>query len=360
MPLRPPRVLLGNPSAGIAPSRILPCTCTTRYGEVPGDDDVLARVPESFGIQPGWLPWFLAGQQDTPAGTVWTVFVCPPLDPETSRNLLPGREAGPEGGPEFVLPEALWAHHLLSSGTAPTRLLRSPRGTWCSRWSEGRPTELRGPFPEDAPALRRVEGEPEIVAWNEPDQDALRALADEHPEAQMLSPSEGVRRRERLATRVSLARTALVALVAGFVALVAQAPHWVALRKLSVTEQRLASIRPEIDRLDRLREGLSRDAAYLESSKAALAPSASPLPLLAGVAHHLPSGVRLRSFQLESPPGESGWLLRTDIRLDDWRSVSLLVDSLRRVPGARDVRVESQQRENEGVQLSLSVKGEWR
>lgn len=224
-------------------------------------------------------------------------------------------------------------------------------------------TEFDGPFPAGAvPGARwsATSAESEDVPWRDPDQDALRALADEHPEAQMLSPSASVRRRERLATRVSLARATVVAVAAAAVALVAQVPHWIALRNLSATELRLAAIRPGIDRLERLRSGLARDAEFLSSSAIALSPSASPRPLLDDIARRIPSGVRLLSLQFESPPGESGWMLRTDIRLDDWRGVPMLVDSMRLAPGVREVRVETQQRENESVHLALSMKGEWR
>lgn len=358
MKLRTPRILAGRPSTILAPSRILPVPCTTRYGEVPVDDDVLALLP---GAAREWAPWFLAGHQDTPAGSVWTVVACPPVDPATGRNPSEGAEPGGDPRAAAVLPSALWACAAMSEGGSSRRSLRSPDGIWLSSWKEGRLEALDGPFAEDAiPAhWTSAAADAEPRPWKEPDAEALRRLADEHPEAQMLSPRERVRRADRSADRASLARTAVVLCLALLAGLAVQAPVWWSARRLAATEARLASVRPGIDRLERLHASIARDVAYVDASAAALRPSASPGPLLEGIARRVPVGVRLRSFQLESPPGEPGWTLRTDARLPDWRGVSALVDSMRLVQGVRDVRVESQQREGEGVHLALLLKGRW-
>ena len=355
-----PRILLGRPDVALAPSRILPCACTTRYGDAPDDDDILAQVPESFGTRPEWLPWFPASQQDTPAGTVWNAFVCVPLDSSSRRNLVSGCGL-PKTRFEILLPEGLWAYTLLSRGKGALRVLRSPSGLWFSRWNEGQARSLEGPFPADAVPSRWTceSGEQEHPDWSEPEAEALARLADDYPEAQLLPPIEAARRRERLATTTTLARVGAVALAGLFVVLATQVPVWVAGRGLHATEVRLASVRPDIDRLDRLRASVRRDAAYLAASSGALRPAASPLPLLEGLARRLPEGGRLLNFQLESPPGEPGWKLRTDIRLPDWDGVPALVDSSRLVPSVRDVKVESQQRDKDRVHLVLSLEGDW-
>lgn len=342
---------------------MLPCVCTTRYGDAPDDHDILSQVPESFGTSPDWLPWFPASQQDTPAGSVWTVFVCVPLDAHTRRNLASGCEGGePPASPEILLPEGLWAFTLLSKGKGDLRTLRSPSsGLWFSRWREGQVLTLEGPFAQDAVPERWSfpSQEAESIPWAEPDPATLVRLADDHPEAQLLSPREALRRSERLATRTSLARVGALVLAGLLAALAVQVPVWAAHRVLVGTESRLASVRPDIDRLDRLRTSVRRDAAYLTASSAALRPTASPLPILEGLASRLPTGVRLLNFQLESPPGETGWMLRTDIRLPDWKGVPSLVDSSRLIPSVRDVRVESQQRDKDRVHLVLALKGVW-
>ena len=357
-----PRTLIGRPSAALAPSRVLPGSCTTRYGEAPGDDDVLSLVPDSFGIRPASVPWFPAAHQDTPAGTVWTVFVCPPVHASSRRNLSNGSEPGPGDMPEVVLPQSLWAFVLLGGGDAPLRRLRSPSGLWCSRWEEERIVSLDGPFPDDdaIPAFWSDARElGQDVPWKEPSPVDFRMLVDDHPEAQMLSPAEDRRRRDRLATRTSVARTAAVAVVGLLAALLLQVPVWFASRSLAATEARLSSVRGELERLDKIRQTSLRDAAYISASTEALRPSGSPVGVLDGVARRLPRGVHFLSFQLEAPPGESGWAVRTDVRLPDWRGVSGLVDSAKLAPGVRDVRVETQRREQESVQLVLSLRGDW-
>lgn len=353
---------MGSPDVGLAPSRLLPGSCTTRYGEAPDDHDVLGLVPDPFGTRPDWMPWFPAGQKDTPAGSVWTVFATTPVDPASKRNLSGGAEAGGDERPEIVLPEGLWAFTLLSGGKAATRSATSPSGTWFSRWDEGQIVSLEGPFAADRVPVRwsaeAVDGM-ERIGWKAPSPADLLRLAEDHPEAQMLSPTETVRRRSRLATRTSIARSASVVLVALFAGLLAQAPAWWASRNLAATERRLASVRPDIDRLERIRASIVSDAAFLAASSDALRPSASPLVLLDGISRRLPEGVRLLTFQLESPPGETGWAVRTDVRLPDWRGVASLVDSIRTVPGVADVRVQSQQRDQERVHLVLALKGTW-
>ena len=357
-----PRFLLGRPSVAFAPSRILPCSCTTRYGEAPCDDDILGQVPDTFGIRPSSLPWFPAAHQDTPSGTVWTVFACPPLDPATRGNPPDGSEPGGDDSPEFVLPQALWAFALLAEGSAPSRRLLSPSGIWLSRWDEDRVVSLEGPFPPDADlpsCWSDVRDAGEEVSWRGPLATDLRNLAADNPEAQMLSPGEDRRRRDRLATRASLSRSAVVALAALAAALVVQVPAWFASRSLAATEARLSSVRGDLERLDRIRQSSRCDAAYVEASAQALRPSGSPVGVLDGIARRLPSGVRLLSFQLESPPGETGWEVRTDVRLPDWRGVASFVDSVKLVPGVREVRVATQQRDQEAVHLALQVRGDW-
>lgn len=350
---------MGSPDVGLAPSRLMPGSCTTRYGEVPDDRDILSLVPDSFGIRPDWLPWFPAGQKDTPAGSVWTVFVAAPVDPATKRNLSSGVEAGSRELPGIVLPEGLWAFAILSRGKAAARSTAAPSGIWFSRWDDGQIVALEGPFEAGSvPARWSAEGT-ELLEWKEPTPEDLLGLADDHPEAQMLSPTETVQRRSRLAARTSLARSAVVVLVAVFAGLLAQAPSWWASRTLAATERRLASVRPDIDRLERVRAAIASDATFLAASADALRPSASPLGLLDGISRRLPEGVRLLSFQLESPPGETGWAVRTDVRLPDWRGVASLVDSIRMVPGVAEVRVQSQQRDRERVHLVLAMKGTW-
>ena len=135
-------------------------------------------------------------------------------------------------------------------------------------------------------------------------------------------------------------------------------PHWLE-RSLKATEVRLAAVRPDIDRLDQLHAEALRDAAYLEASRPAFQPARTPLPLLSGLARALPPGVRFLTLQMDSPPGDSGWSLRADARLDDWRGVPVLVDSLRRVQGVDDVRVGSQQRQQEKVHLVVNLVGRW-
>lgn len=348
--------------AGLASSRLLPGACTTRYGEAPGDDNVLALVPESFGIHPESLPWFPVAHQDTPAGTVWTVFVCPPVQEASRRNLSVGIEAGSGDGPEVVLPKALWVFCVLCEGTAPLRRIHSPEGLWLSRWEDGQLASFGGPFPDDASipsSWNDVRDQGEEIPWKEPDPLDLARLAEEYPEAQMLSLDEDRRRRDRLATRTSLCRAGAIAAVVLFAAIALQIPVWCASRSLAATEARLSSVRGELERLDRIRQSSLRDASYLAASSQALRRSGSPVGLLDGIARRLPQGAHLQSFEFESPPSESGWAARTDVRLPDWRGVSVLVDSVKLAPGVRDVHVATQQRDQERVHLVLALHGDW-
>lgn len=357
-----PRWLAGRSRVVLAPSRILQAACTTRYGEAPGDDDVhalIADIPASESSPP---PWITLGHRDTPAGTVWNLVLCPPATPRTGRNLPPGVEPG-DGSSEVVLPEVLWALSLLGRGTAPSRSAHGPSGTWISRWEDGQPTLVDGPFPEGSPRLAAwlaTAGEDlEDIPWRTATEEELLDLARENPESQMLSPGQANRRAERLADRVALARVGAVVVTALVLALAVRAPVWWLERSLRSTEERLAAVRPDIDRLDRLQDEALRDAAYLEASRPAFRPARTPLPLLSGLAGALPPGVRFLTLQLESPPGDSGWTLRADARLDDWRGVPVLVDSLRGVEGVADVRVGSQQRQEEKVHLVLDLSGRW-
>jgi len=363
MPIPNPRWLVGRPRVALAASRILPATCTTPYGESPGDDEIAALVREFAGADCPAVPWFPVAHRDTPAGTVWSVLVCPPLDRSTGRNPSEGADPARGARCEVVLPEVLWAVSVLGAGSGRLRETRSPEGVWISTWSEGMVDRVDGPFPDDAAVLRSwrsaQEAPPEDVAWMAPEAGRLQDLAADHPEAQMLEPRESLRREELLADRTTLARGAAILVAAIVLGAIARLPVVWAGHVLSRTEARLASVRPDLDRLDGIRRQAVRDARFLDSSQAAFRPSASPWPLLSGIARGLPGGVRLQTLQLESPPGDSGWTLRIDARLPDWRGVAGLVDSLRRVPSVRDVHVETQQREQEKVHLVLTMDGTW-
>lgn len=347
----------------LAPSRLLQATCTTRYGDVPGDGEIADLVRSRLGSCPDTLAWFPASHRDQPEGTVWKVFLCPAIDPGSGRNLAAGVQPGPLEGPvrEAVLPEALWAARVLEAGSRPRRLLRGPRGLWTSQWSDGMLESLDGPFPEGSPAVASWSSpvEAEELPWREPSDADLASLLDEHPQAQMLSEVVASSRRDRLADRTTLWRILAVLAAALTAGLLVRAPVWWAATDLRSTEARLAQVRPELDRLERLRGQALVDARFLEASASAFRPPASVRPLLAGIARRLPSGVRLRGLQFDSPPGESAWRLRAEARLDDWRSVAVLVDSLRGVEGVSDVRVETQQREQEKVHLVVSMDGVW-
>lgn len=363
MTIRLPRGLAGRPRAALAPSRILQATCTTRYGETPGDDEVASLVDARFGASPRSLAWFATAHRDQPEGTVWKVFLCPARDSRTGRNLRDGEEPGPKLGKtsEVVLPEALWVSRVLERGSRARRTTRSGEGVWVSDWADGMLEFLDGPFPVGSAALGSwLDRDPfEDVPWRAATPEDLVDLADEHPEAQMLSEPVASRRQEGLANRTALWRSLAVVSVAVFLGVVARAPVWWAAARLRSTEARLAEVKPELDRLERLRDQATRDARFLEASAAAFRPGASARPLVAGIAAKLPAGVRLRGLQFDSPPGEMAWRLRTEARLDDWRSVATLVDSLRKVEGVSDVRVETQQREQEKVQLVVSLNGVW-
>lgn len=346
----------------LAPSRILQAACTTRYGEAPGDDDVHALVADLPSCGPTAPPWITLGHRDTPAGSVWNLVLCPPVDPRTGRNLPAGTEPG-TGPCEVVLPEVLWALALLGRGNAEFRHCRSPSGTWISRWEDGQPASVDGPFAESSPRLAdwmRNRGEDgETIPWREASEPELLDLALENPESQMLTSAQADLRAERLADRATLARCAAVVVAGVVLALLIQAPVLWLERSLKATEVRLAAVRPDIDRLDQLHAEALRDAAYLEASRPAFRPARTPLPLLSGLARALPPGVRLLTLHMDSPPGDSGWTLRADARLDDWRGVPVLVDSLRRVQGVGDVRVGSQQRQQEKVHLVVDLSGRW-
>lgn len=363
MTIRLPRGLAGRPRVALAPSRILQATCTTRYGEAPGDDDVASLVEARFGSSPRSLAWFATAHRDQPEGTVWKVFLCPARDSRTGRNLGEGEEPGPGVGKscEVVLPHALWVARVLEAGQGNRRSTRCEDGVWISEWADGMLESLDGPFPEAATTLRSwVERDAhDLVAWRGATPDDLAALADEHPEAQMLPAPIAARRRERLADHTALWRSCAVVAVALALGMTFRAPVLWASARLHATEARLAGVKPELDRLERIRAQAIRDARFLEASAPAFRPGASARPLVAGIAAKLPVGVRLRGFQFDSPPGEAGWRLRTEVRLDDWRSVATLVDSLRKVVGVSDVRVETQQREQEKVHLVVSLGGSW-
>lgn len=363
MTTRLPRALAGRPRVALAPSRILQATCTTRYGEAPGDDDVATLVEARFGSCPLVLPWFPAAHRDQPEGTVWKVLVCPARDPRSGRNLPSGAEPGSESSIpcEVVLPMPLWAARVLEAGIQPSRNTRSPEGLWVSQWADGMLESLDGPFQDGSVLLGSWTDrtDHEEIPWRIPNQDDLLELADEHPQAQMLSEAVATRRSERLANKTALWRCLVVLALGMVVGIVSRAPVWWAASRLKSTEHGLAEVRPELDRLERIRRQAFLDAAFLDSSSAAFRPSASAKPLLAGIAARLPAGVRLRAIQLDSPPGTTAWQLRTEARLDDWRSVGALVDSLRKVPGVSQVRVETQQREQEKVHLSVSMQGDW-
>jgi len=281
------------------------------------------------------------------------------------RNLSAGVEASPTIPVpcEILLPEVLWAVAVLGSGSTRTRGTQSPQGMWISEWNEGMPERIDGPYALDSQlfhAWKEQRGDVvEEVPWRDPDVETLETLASDHPEAQLLSPSQARRRGESLANRTLVVRlSAFIALVL-VLAVVVRAPVWWMEHVLASTENRLASVRPQLDRLDRIRRQAGIDASFLDSSDAAFRPSASPGPLLDGMARRLGGGVRLQLLQIESPPGDTSWTMRTDARLDDWRGVASLVDSLRKVPGVADVHVETQQREKDKVHLVLSLKGNW-
>ena len=363
MTIRLPRGLAGRPRATLAPSRILQATCTTRYGETPGDHEVASLVEARFGSSPPSLAWFATAHRDQPEGTVWKVFLCPARDPRTGRNLAQGEEPGPKTGKtcEVVLPEALWIARVLERGSRPRRTTRTGEGAWVSEWADGMLEFLDGPFPVGSASLRSWLDRDafEEVPWRAATPEDLVDLSDEHPESQMLSESVATRRHEGLANRTALWRSLAVVSVAVLLGVVARAPVWWAAGRLDSTEARLAEVKPELDRLERIRDQATRDARFLEASSAAFRPGASARPLVAGIAAKLPAGVRLRGLQFDSPPGETAWRLRTEARLDDWRSVATLVDSLRKVEGVSDVRVETQQREQEKVHLVVSLNGVW-
>lgn len=346
----------------LAPSRILQAACTTRYGEAPGDDDVHALVADLPSCGPFAPPWITLGHRDTPAGSVWNLVLCPPVDPRTGRNLPTGIEPG-IGTCEVVLPEVLWALALLGRGSEAFRLCRSPSGTWISRWEDGQPALVDGPFPPSSSRLAawmRDTGDAcESIPWRDATELELLDLAHENPESQMLSSAQAQLRAERLGDRATLARCAAVLATGVVLALAIHAPVLWLERSLKATEVRLAAVRPDIDRLDQLHAEALRDAAYLEASRPAFQPARTPLPLLSGLARALPPGVRFLTLQMDSPPGDSGWSLRADARLDDWRGVPVLVDSLRRVQGVDDVRVGSQQRQQEKVHLVVNLVGRW-
>lgn len=363
MTIRLPRGLAGRPRAALAPSRILQATCTTRYGEIPGDSEVSVLVESRFPSSPGALAWFATAHRDQPEGTVWKVFLCPARDARSGRNLPEGVEPGPGTGPssEVVLPEALWTAQVLERGSRPRRATRSGAGVWISEWADGMLETLGGPYPEGAVPLRdwQARDEFEEVPWRDATQQELDDLAEENPQAQMLSDPSALRRRERLADRTALWRSLGVVSIAMLVGLVVRAPVWWAAAGLHSTERRLSEVRPELDRLERIREQAILDAQFLEASAPAFRPGASARPLVAGIASKLPAGVRLRGLQFESPPGDLTWRLRAEARLDDWRSVATLVDSLTKVAGVSQVRVESQQRDQENVQLVVALTGAW-
>jgi len=357
-----PRWLAGRSRVALAPSRILHAACTTRYGEAPGDDDVHALVADLPAIGPVAPPWIAVGHRDTPAGSVWNLLLCPPSDPRSGRNLPEGLEPG-DGLVEVVLPEVLWVLALLGRGQGEFRTTVSAAGAWISRWEDGEPAQVDGPFPEGSDRLAAwtlaSEGRRETVAWREPSDQELADLALDNPEAQMLSAPQSRRRAERLADRTTLARCGAVLLATAVLALVVHLPVLWLRQSLGATERRLAAVRPDIDRLEALRLDANRDAAYLEASRPAFRPAATPLPLLSGIAGALPPGVRFLTLEMDSPPGDSGWTLRADARLDDWRGVPQLVDSLRHVAGVGDVRIASQQREQEKVHLVVNLSGRW-
>lgn len=363
MTIRLPRGLAGRPRATLAASRVLRASCTTRYGESPGDEEIARLVESRLGSSPRTLAWFPAAHRDQPEGTVWKVVLCPPLDARSGRNLAEGREPGPAEGAscEVVLPEALWAARVLEGGIRPRRRTRCAAGVWISRWAEGQLEDLDGPFQEGSPALEAwmATDEVEDVPWRDATDEELSVLADEHPQAQMLSDAVSQARHERLADTTTIWRTFAVVAGALVLALLVRSPVWWAGAILHSTRERLVEVKPELDRLERLRGQAVVDARFLEASAPAFRPPASAGPLLVGIARKLPTGVRLRGLQFDSPPGEMGWKLRTEARLDDWRSVATLVDSLRVVDGVSDVRVETQQREQEKVHLVVSLTGRW-
>lgn len=351
-----PRWLAGRPRVALAPSRVVPVTCTTRYGEAPIDTDI-AELLARLEVGPAeFVPWMAVSQKDEPSGTVWRILLCPPLDPASGLNLREGREPGGPSGEsvEIVLPEALWILTLLAEGRGHARGVVAPSGTWVSRWEDGQVALLEGP--RAAPPEEGCE----VVAWRNPTQAELLRLFDEHPDSQMLSGATARLRREGLDNMVALGRSLVVLLTVVLLGASTRIPVAWARHLHDATTERLAAQRPAIERLERLHERALRESRALDASRRAFLPNGSPLDLLVDLSRRLPQAVRLRNLQLDSPPTDSVWTLRAEATLQDWRSVSSLVDSLRTSPGTRDVRVLSQQREKQSVHLVLALTGAWK
>ncbi|MBK9576369.1 MAG: hypothetical protein IPK50_00575 [Fibrobacterota bacterium] len=351
-------LLAGLPRVALASSHCLNGDVTTPFGQEPGPDEVEAKWASLVGSDRESPPWIVLGRRETPSGIVWRILFCP------SRGTLPGDA-------EFVLPMAAWVLQILRPQAGPpgwhVRVTEIDGEFWGGLWEGERCERVHGPYRAQGLLVQRClhgvedstgSDKPVLnLPWRMPSQKDLRALAADHSCGDLLGLESSLDRAQTRERNASWARLAAVLvvflLVTGGFGLF-QVGAW---RVRAFQENRLASVRTEVESAARL-ESFSRNLVdTLLARREALAPNSSADLVLRAVAAQVPSNVKLQVIALE--PTSSGFRARLEARFQEWSQVQPFSEALRSGKGVGRVAVVSQTRQADAVMAVLEMEGAW-